>query len=119
MSSIKKVKFNKQIEYEEQLDNIDEDSTDIKDVDETEINDDTIDINELDEDDIYLTNLTSKFLDNYKHLDNYKNKKIIYELCKILVTQMPEHKLNQTFYLNVLDSTIKDIIKPKLDDFIK
>lgn len=115
MSNIKKVKFNKNIEYDEPI--ID-DPTDIKDEDEDEINNDNI-IVELTEEEIYINNLMNKFLENYQHLNNYKNKKIIYELCKILVIQMPEHKSNQSFYLNLLTSAITDITNPKIDDFIK
>ncbi len=115
MSSIKKVNFNKIVDYDEAI--ID-DPTDIKDDDEIDINTEIVST-ELDEEDIYLTNLMSKFLENYPHLNNYKNKKIIYELCKILVVQMPEHKSNQLFYLNLLDSTIKDITNPTINDFVK
>ncbi len=115
MSSIKKVNFNKIVDYDEAI--ID-DPTDIKDDDEIDINTEIVST-ELDEEDIYLTNLMSKFLENYPHLNNYKNKKIIYELCKILVVQMPEHKSNQSFYLNLLDSTIKDITSPTIDNFLK
>jgi len=111
---------------------IDEDPEDIKDEDEVDINtDDNIPNTnadaDLDEDndtdtefnaDIYLLNLMSKFLDKYPHLDNYKNKKIIYELCKILVDQVPEQKSNQSFYLNLLESAIKDITVLKIDDLL-
>jgi fructosamine-3-kinase len=115
MSNIKKVNFNKLIEYDKPI--ID-DPTDIKDDDETDINTESLST-ELNDDDIYLTNLMNKFLENYPHLNNYKNKKIIYELCNILVVQMPEHKSNQSFYLNLLDSTIKDITSPTIDNFLK
>jgi len=63
--------------------------------------------NDKSPDDIFITNLVSMFLEKYKHLDNSKNKKLIYELCEILVKQLPNHK--ESFYINILESTIDDI----------
>ena len=56
------------------------------------------------------------FLIKFPHLDNYKNKQIIYKLCKILVEEIPNQKSNQLFYINLLESTIKDITLPELDE---
>jgi len=65
--------------------------------------------NDKSPDDIFITNLVSMFLElsKYNHLDNSKNKKLIYELCEILVKQLPNNK--ETFYINILESTIDDI----------
>ena len=63
-------------------------------------------------------NLMNKFLSKYPHLDNFKNKEIIYNLCYMLVKELPTHKENQIFYINLLESLIKDITTPKLDDII-
>ena len=71
-----------------------------------------------DDTEIYINNLMILFLEKYHHLDNEKNKEIIYKLCDMLVKQMPEHKNNKLFYINFLESTIKDISNPKVGDVI-
>jgi len=128
-SNIKKVNFDNTLKVRNfQLDNPikqttedstdinDEDPTDIKEEDEIDIlNDTTIDLDV----DIYLTNLMTTFLDKFPHLDNYKNKQIIYKLCKILVEEIPDQKPNPVFYINLLESTIKDITLPELDDLFE
>lgn len=139
-SNIKKVNFNstiiiKKIENELSEDDstddksIEDDSTDDKSInespetDQTDIKDDEIDILDqeniasvIDESNIYMVNLMNKFLDKYPHLDNYKNKEIIYKLLNMLVEQLPTYKDNYIFYINLLESLIKDITNPKLDD---
>ena len=141
-SNIKKVNFNPTVkikkvinlsQYDEHIDkklieNIDSDSidkelientdpTDIKDDDEVEILNTFEDPDQNIETDIYLTNLMEQFLNKYPHLDNFKNKKIIYYLCEMLVKQLPTHKDNQMFYINLLESSIKEISK-ELDDLM-
>jgi hypothetical protein len=98
---------------------IEDDPTDIKDDDEIDIlKTDEINISNINEEDIYLTNLMNKFLDRYPHLDNFKNKEIIYKLCYMLVKQLPSHKDNQIFYINLLENLIKDINNPNLNDLM-
>lgn len=71
-----------------------------------------------DETEIYINNLMTLFLQKYPHLDTEKNKEIIYKLCNILINKLPEHKNNKQFYINILESTIKDITNPTLDDLM-
>ena len=136
-SNIKKVSFNptikvKQVENLSVYDDLIEDNISTEENNSTDINDedDPTDIKDEDEidilkteqnenkNDIYLINLMNKFLDRYPHLDNFKNKEIIYELCKMLVEQLPSHKDNQVFYINLLENLIKDINNPNLNDII-
>jgi hypothetical protein len=51
------------------------------------------------------------FMTKYKHLDNDKNKNIIYNLCSIAVTKMPQYRYNPKFYLNFIESSIQNIKK--------
>jgi hypothetical protein len=87
--------------------------------------------NDIDEssdsdDDIYKNNdnpiilsIMNKFLEKYEHLNNKKSKKIIYYLCKILVSKIPEFKDNINLYINTLESSINEINKNsnKLENF--
>ncbi len=99
-----------------EIDQTEIDQTDIKEDDEIDILDHENLGSIIDESNIYIVNLMNKFLDKYPHLDNYKNKEIIYKLFNLLVEQMPTYKDNYIFYINLLESLIKDITNPKLDD---
>jgi hypothetical protein len=102
----------------------DKDPTDIKDDDEQEILED----NDSDTDtatdetkteyDYLIQKLFNTFLNKFPHLDNYKNKSIIYSMFKIAVLQMPDHKDSPVFYLNFVESSIKQLTVPDLNDVI-
>ena len=51
------------------------------------------------------------FMNKYKHLNNDKNKEIIYNLCSIAVNKMPQYRCNPEFYLNFIESSIQNIKK--------
>ena len=98
---------------------IDKDPTDIYDENEKEIVEDSD--NSDDETNKHkhheiIKNVKNMFFNKYEHLDNYKNKKIIYELCKILVDKIPEFANNPIAYLNTLESSIKEISNPTLEN---
>jgi hypothetical protein len=57
------------------------------------------------------------FLSKYPHLDNFKNRKIIHNICNIAVLCMPNHMDNPMYYLNFIESSIK-IIKDTNDNII-
>jgi hypothetical protein len=90
------------------------DHNDILDSDEQEINEYS---DNTDEDLIYskldkepngkvIMYIYNSFLLKHEHLDNYKNRNIIFELCKMAVNNMPEHISNPNFYLNFIESSI-------------
>jgi hypothetical protein len=92
---------------------IDKDPTDIYDDDEQEILDeDQDDFISKDIDIKYFSTIKyiyNMFMTKYSHLDNFKNKEIVYEICKITVRQMPEHVSNPKYYLNFIEDSIKQI----------
>ena len=104
-------------------DNIEVDSTNnlITD-DKSTISDNEVEINseiEESESDTEIDNQTevvkfifNTFLNKYSHLDNYKNRKIVYNLCKMAVKHMPENINNPSYYLNFIESSI-NLIKCK------
>ncbi len=91
---------------------INKDPTDILDVEETEINhteSDTEKETDPNPNDIHINRIMNIFLSKYEHLDNFKNKKIIYSMCEILVNQIPDKVDNPQFFMNLLESLISDI----------
>jgi hypothetical protein len=98
---------------------IEKDPTDIIDDDEQEILEGTeSNSEEKTEYDYLIQKLFNTFLNKFPHLDNYKNKSIIYSMFKIAVIQMPEHINNPIFYLNFVESSIQQFTQPNLDDVI-
>lgn len=58
-----------------------------------------------------ITEIIELFLSKYQHLDNEQNKEIIYKLCEILTDKFPECINNKQFYVNLLESSIKELTK--------
>ena len=96
----------------EDLNNIDE--TDIIDEDEQEIYDDEQQLS----DNPQIIDIMDLFLSKYPHLDNYANKKIIIQLCEMLVSHAPDFSSKPDFYINILESAITQISRPSLNDII-
>jgi len=99
---------------------INTDPTDIIEDDEKEILDD--DIFEIEEDNTFehhglLNDLFNHFLEKYPHLDNYKNKHIIYSMFKMAIQNMPEHTSKPQFYLNFIESSISQLLQSTNNDF--
>jgi hypothetical protein len=96
----------------DQTDVIDEDELEIFDEENFEIvEDETFEHTEL------LNHLFNTFLNKYHHLDNYKNKRIIYSMFKMAILHMPEHVSKPIFYLNFIESSINDILKSNINNF--
>ena len=120
------IKFDDNIQIKEIeqhiLDELYNDSTDILDNDEQEIlndeNTESPEFNQKIEYNELIIYIETQFLNKYPHLDNFKNKKIIYQMCYIAVTTMPEHINEPIFYLNFIESSIKLLIEPKLEDIL-
>jgi hypothetical protein len=49
------------------------------------------------------------FLEKYPHLNNYKNRGIIYKMCEIVVMSMPEYIETPNYYINFIKSSIEQI----------
>lgn len=80
---------------------------------------DSQDTTEFSEKDYVIEKIYNIFIRKYSHLDNTKNKKLIYEMCKMTINSMPEHLEKPQIYLNFMESSIKDIINQSKqnDDF--
>ena len=111
------------IDQTDQTDQID--PTDIYDSDEDEIN-------KLEENDDFVNKELENeqysfairrvyeiFLLKHEHLDNYKNRNIIFELCKMAVNNIPEHISNPNFYLNFIESSINLMSQTTVEDIAK
>jgi U3 small nucleolar RNA-associated protein 14 len=66
----------------------------------------------------YIDELIFIFFNKYPHLEIKKNKEIINKLCLILIDKFPTKLDNKIFYINILESSIKEIIVPTLDNII-
>jgi len=102
--------LNKDNKYCKELNDI----TDIQDDDEDEIckDDEELIVDDVLSDEKYketIKNVYIIFLNKYEHLNNYKNKKIILNMCIIVVNSMPEHNIDLNFYLNFIESTINEL----------
>jgi hypothetical protein len=95
----------------DQTDNIDTDEEEITNHNEKRVNSNDPYIKTIDM-------VFDMFINKYSNLDNYKNRKIIYELCTIAVNSMPEHISVPIFYINFLESSIKSITDKSTDDII-
>lgn len=114
--------MNKQVKFK---DNFDDETLEINNIeecledDEKEILDDFEESEDKSENNLIAINVMNKFIEKYKHLDNSKNKKIIYKLCRILVEQIPEFRNNPKLYINTLESSIKELKENKFEDLEK
>ena len=81
---------------------------------EQEINDDEENFTE----NPYIKNIMDLFLSKYPHLDNYANKKIIIQLCEMLISHVPDYSHKPNYYVNILESAIKQISEPSFNDII-
>lgn len=50
------------------------------------------------------------FMTKYPHLNNFKNREIIYNICKIAVISIPGHD-DPYYYINFIESSIEMITK--------
>jgi len=126
------------IEHNDESDIEHNDESDIEHNDELDHNDpldsDEQEINEYsdnaDEDLIYakldkepngkvIMYIYNSFLLKHEHLDNYKNRNIIFELCKMAVNNIPEHISNPNFYLNFIESSINLMSQTTVEDIAK
>lgn len=83
------------------------DPSDVIDEDEQEINDDEVTMKDnMTELEKAIHDLLDMFLQKYPHLNNYKSKPIIYDLCNITVTCMPQYINNLSYYINFIESSI-------------
>ena len=86
------------------------DPTDVYDEDETEIIDHNANI--LDELDINdpltnsIKNVYEMFISKYEHLDNFKSRNIILNICKIIVSAMPDFYDKPYLYIRFIESYI-------------
>ena len=86
------------------------DPTDIYDEDETEIINQNANI--LDELDINdpstntIKNVYEMFISKYDHLDNFKSRSIILNICKIVVSAMPDFYDKPYLYIRFIESYI-------------
>lgn len=77
---------------------------------------DSEDESELSEKDLLIKKLYIMFINKYNHLNNDNNKKIIYNLFDIVITNMPENKNNLSFYLNFIESSINSFSSDTFSD---
>lgn len=84
------------------------DPTDVIANDEQEIGDDC----DISDEDTFVGKLFNIFMMKYPHLDNFKNREIIYNICKIAVISIPGHD-DPYYYLNFIESSINMITKTK------
>lgn len=82
------------------------DPSDIIADDEQEIGDDC---NNYDKDP-FVGKIFNIFMTKYPHLDNFKNREIIYNICKIAVISIPGHD-DPYYYINFIESSIDTITK--------
>jgi hypothetical protein len=102
---------------------IDKDPTDLFDEDEKEIleDEDTISSSETEEKTEYdelIKFLFNTFLNKFPHLDNFKNRQIIHSMFKMAVTHMPEYVDKPIFYLNFVESSIKQLTQSGFNDIV-
>jgi hypothetical protein len=101
---------------------INKDPTDIIDKDEQEILEDSNEIYNSEENYEHINlikYLFNTFLEKFPHLNNYKNKNIIYSMFKIAITNMPEYIDKPIFYLNFVESSILQLTQRNYDDIYK
>lgn len=67
------------------------------------------------EDDIFVNKLVSTFLEKYDHLNNFKNKQLIKNICKLAFQFIGKKEQNIEYYLNFIESTIKEIRETEKD----
>ena len=80
---------------------------------EFEIMEEIVGVNEddilEDEDDIFINRLVSRFLEKYEHLNNFKNKPLVKNICKIVIKFIGKKDQDIEYYLNFIESTIKEM----------
>ena len=62
-----------------------------------------------DEDDIFINRLVSRFLEKYEHLNNFKNKPLVKNICKMVIKFIGKKDQDIEYYLNFIESTIKEM----------
>lgn len=89
-------------------DNDNNDPTDVITEDEQEIGNDR----DKSDDDPFVGKVFNIFMMKYPHLDNFKNREIIYNICKIAFICIPGHT-DPYYYINFIESSINMITKTK------
>jgi len=109
--SIEKIRekdLQEKVQFEQQEDDENEQNNS---EDEYEIEDDCQYANEINK--IY-----NAFLSKHENLNNQNSKKIIYNMCKILIMSNPQFIDNPIFYVNLMESSIMTMMNEKEENAI-
>ena len=82
-------------------------------VDEIDSDDEKVEEDDIveSEDDIFVNRLVSTFLEKYEHLNNFKNKSLIKNICKMAIKFIDKKDHDIEYYINFIESTIKEMRK--------
>lgn len=71
------------------------------------------------EDDIFVNRLVGRFLEKYDHLNNFKNKPLIKNICKMAIEYIGKKDIDINYYLNFIESTIKEMRETENKNILK